>query len=189
MCLVASMMGLCLVLGHYFRLDSNACLSTFICSLLLYFYVMDTFFAVKRADSLTDVLGCTGKSWILVKPCENNITYPKYHIFCVPNTQTATVQESQGGVKGKKDTGDGTEKAKRIYEMRCFELLAGIQLDNGPGSNGNYTLLCRTCKVDFFKPVKTLPSKTEENADTTTILPFLYYCCSEVQYSHSSQTN
>jgi hypothetical protein len=130
---------------------------------VIYFYMINTLFAVKQADSLTDLLGCTGKAW----PCdEDNNTYP--------STQMATVQESQRGVKGKKDTGDGTEKAKRIFEMRCFELIAGIPLVVGPGSSGGYSLLCPTCKVNLFNAVKIPPSKTEKNAETTTTFYDIY---------------
>jgi hypothetical protein len=149
---------------------------------------MDTLFAVEQAVALILFLGCSRKAWI-VKPCDDDNTYPKYHIFCVPNTATATVQDYQGKVEGKKDVGDGTERAKRIFEMRCFELLTGIPLHNGPGSNGNYTLQCPTCKAYLFKAVKIPPSKTKNNAETTTMFSFHYMCKHEQNGCGSSQIN
>jgi hypothetical protein len=141
---------------------------------------MDTLFAVERAVALILFLGCSSKAWI-VKPPDDS-TYPKYHTFCVPNTATATatVQDSQQGkVEGKKDVGDASEKAKRIFEMMCFGLLAGIPLQKGRGeTSGAYTLQCSTCKVNLFKAVKITPSKTENNAEaeTTSMFLFTYNC-------------
>jgi hypothetical protein len=134
-------------------------------------------------EQVIEFLGCSTKAWIL-KPCDDDSTYPKNHIFYVPNTETATVHDSQGEV-----TGDGTEKIKRIFEMRCFELLTGISLHKGPENSGKYTLQCPTCKANFFTATKISPSKTENNVETTTMFSFRYDCYHKEENCHSSQIN